>query len=355
MDRKRICIIGAGAAGLAALKAILDSHQYKTGLWTPVAFEARSKPGGIWIPGPPTDDPPETPLYDSLTTNLPHPTMAFSSLPTFPPATNLFPRAKAVEDYLQSYAETFQLFPHIHLNTKVTSVERSATGWQVIISTSSEPLHFDYVIVCNGHHNKPRYPLIAGLEDWLEAKTALHSIYYRNPERYHDKVVLVIGAGPSGLDLVSDLKTTAARVIHSIRGSANQHIGKVQIRGPVRAFHAHGQVEFVDGSIETGVDYCLLATGYEISFPFLSSSTLTLGNPPAPISNTLPSRLYNSNYSVYPLAKHIFPLFQSQFPGHTMAFIGLPIMGSPFPLVEAQARAIAHVFAHPDALDVENE
>jgi hypothetical protein len=45
---KHICIIGAGAAGLGALKTIMDTKQYKAGMWKPVAFEARDNVGGIW-------------------------------------------------------------------------------------------------------------------------------------------------------------------------------------------------------------------------------------------------------------------------------------------------------------------
>lgn len=45
---KAICVIGAGPAGLAALKAVLDTPQYKRGLWKPVAFEARDDVGGVW-------------------------------------------------------------------------------------------------------------------------------------------------------------------------------------------------------------------------------------------------------------------------------------------------------------------
>jgi cation diffusion facilitator CzcD-associated flavoprotein CzcO len=45
---KHICIIGAGAGGLVALKCILDTPQYKVGLWKPLAFEARDNVGGIW-------------------------------------------------------------------------------------------------------------------------------------------------------------------------------------------------------------------------------------------------------------------------------------------------------------------
>lgn len=45
---KYICIIGAGGVGLGALKTIMDTSQYKEGIWKPVAFEARDNVGGIW-------------------------------------------------------------------------------------------------------------------------------------------------------------------------------------------------------------------------------------------------------------------------------------------------------------------
>lgn len=46
--RRDICVIGAGPAGLAAVKIVKDSPQYKAGLWTVTAFEARNRVGGIW-------------------------------------------------------------------------------------------------------------------------------------------------------------------------------------------------------------------------------------------------------------------------------------------------------------------
>lgn len=47
-DAKTICIVGGGAAGLACLKVILDTDQYKYGLWKPVLFESRDQVGGVW-------------------------------------------------------------------------------------------------------------------------------------------------------------------------------------------------------------------------------------------------------------------------------------------------------------------
>ena len=45
---KRICIIGAGPTGLAALQAVLESPQYSSGLWEPVLFEQKANVGGVW-------------------------------------------------------------------------------------------------------------------------------------------------------------------------------------------------------------------------------------------------------------------------------------------------------------------
>jgi len=45
---REICIIGAGPGGLAALKAVMDTPQYKQGLWKATAFEERDKVGGVW-------------------------------------------------------------------------------------------------------------------------------------------------------------------------------------------------------------------------------------------------------------------------------------------------------------------
>lgn len=47
-DKLRIGIIGVGAAGLAAIKALKDTDYVRTGIWEIVAFEERDDVGGIW-------------------------------------------------------------------------------------------------------------------------------------------------------------------------------------------------------------------------------------------------------------------------------------------------------------------
>ncbi|KAJ7185569.1 hypothetical protein C8R46DRAFT_382260 [Mycena filopes] len=352
-DSKTICIIGAGAAGLAALRAILDTPQYKSGSWKPLAIEARDRVGGVWFPDPVPDlsSLPMTPLYDSLTTNLPHPVMCFPSFP-FPPSTPVFPVAARVQDYLEAYASHFKLTPFIRLNTTVTEVTRASAKslWTVRLS-SGETSTFDFVIVANGHHKIPRYPNVPGLQNWLAAKRATHSVWYRRP---HDmgKKVLVVGGGPSGNDIAAEMRFACTTLIRSISNAPNEDAPDYKIRGRLTSLGATGDVFFEDGSMETGVDHCILATGYQVSLPFLSDPILHSALPPPcpPLLDTL----YNSTYHLFPLARHVFPL-QSSFPPTSLVFMGLPVRVAPLPVLEAQAAAIVHAFAHPAALDIERE
>lgn len=47
---RRVCIVGAGANGLATLKVLAETRQVQSGQWSMVAFEERDNVGGIWYP-----------------------------------------------------------------------------------------------------------------------------------------------------------------------------------------------------------------------------------------------------------------------------------------------------------------
>jgi hypothetical protein len=296
-------------------------------------------------------DPPLTPMYDSLTTNIPHPIMAYTSF-TFPPSTPLFPPASTVQAYLESYAAHFALAPLIRLRTTVQHAqwEPASKKWKVRLSTGGSP-DFDFIIIANGHYRVPRYPNTPGLSKWIAAGKASHSAWYRHPHNLGE-VVLVVGEGPSGMDISAEMCTVARTVIHSVTGGIPEDVGNLKKRGRVAEFKDGGQVLFDDGTTESRVDYCLLATGYEMSFPFLSTDTIRSTFPPS--CPPLPRALYNSGYHIFPLAKHIFPL-QSGYPPSTMAFLGLLIKVAPFPLFEAQAHAIIKVFEDPAMLNTTQE
>ncbi|KAL0568078.1 monooxygenase [Marasmius crinis-equi] len=355
-DTKRICVIGGGPSGLAALKAILDTPQFKDGLWTPVLFEAREDVGGVWLPAPPVDNPPKTPMYDSLTTNVPHPLMAYTSYP-FPPSTNLYPPAHVAEEYLRSFTEEFRLGEYIKLRTRVERATWDADSgrWKVTYRAEGEDTQedlFDLTIIANGHYHLPRYPSIPGLQAWHTQGKLTHSAWYRHPlPTDRGRKVLVVGGGASGNDIAAEVATEGgATVVHSLPRPKGTR------KPPVTAFLdvQTGTVEFADGATESGIDRCILATGYEMEFPFLSDEIIrphTEPSIPPPVSN-----IWNTTYSVFPLARHVFPLPNAgPYPPHTLAFLGLPIKVAPFPIVEAQAAYVAYIFAHPHLFDSDRE
>ncbi|KAF8587218.1 FAD/NAD(P)-binding domain-containing protein [Ramaria rubella] len=344
----RICIIGGGAAGLAILKTLRETPEYRNGTWELVVFETRSELGGVWLPAPPLGNPPSSPIYDALTTNLPHPVMAFSSF-WFEPSTPLFPAASVVIKYLQDYATHFHLSQSIRFNQRVSKVSWDGQFWN-LQTENGDTQRFDKVVVANGHYSAPRYPSIPGVDNWLNANKAVHSVFFRNAQPYQGNTILVIGNGPSGQDICAEVSKIADIVYHSISAATPEDQGNIRRRGGVVQFQDEGTVMFEDGSSVSGIDYAILATGYIMSFPFLPQ--LRQGSMPE--VPPLPSSLVNSAYSVFPLARHIFPL-QDDFPADTIAFVGLLIRVAPFPVFEAQGKYIAKVFAQPGFLDTTEE
>ena len=305
--------------------------------------------GSNRYPAPPSDDPPLTPLYDSLATNLPHPVMGYTEY-SFPPSTPLFPVAATVQAYLESYASHFNLIPLIRFNVTVTHAIWIHNHWKITVSTG-EALEVDNLVVANGHYRLPNVPDIPGLEHWITTNKASHSAWYRRPREFGRKV-LVVGGGPSGRDIAAEMCNHARTVIHSVSESVSQDDQCFKQRGKPLQFYDDGRVLFEQGIVEEHIDHCILATGFQMDFPFFNGDMVKIGD--VPLHPTIPSDLYNSRCHVFPLAKYLFPL-QSHYPVSSVAFMTLLFRVAPLPIAEAQARAIVRVFADPASLDLKRE
>ena len=280
--------------------------------------------------------------------------MAFPSF-SFPLETSPFPTASVVHKYLEDYATHFDLLRYVRLSTRVEKIfwDPGSRKWDVTLSTGEE-LEFDFVVVANGHHRKPRYPDTPGLQSWLDSGRAIHSAWFRRPDQFaHHGKILLVGGGPSAADLCTDMIGVIPLLLHSLPGpkprSSITHTDDTEnYRKVVQVaeYRDDGSILLVDGSTESNIDLVILATGYEMSFPFLSQIKQGLPSIPPP----LPSELYNSTYHVFPLAYQLFPL-QKDFPPTSIAFPGLLYSVAPFPVFEVQARAIARVLEFPESLD----
>lgn len=185
---KRYCIVGAGPAGLATLKAMLDSG------YDVDCFEKSDTVGGHW-----NHD------YDALHLITSRQVTGFPEFP-MPEDWPLFPHRRHMLEYFHLYADAFDLRRHITFNVGVDRVEPIPTngpigsaGWNVTTSDGNTRT-YDGVLVANGHLRDQRIPHIAGNFTGKQ----IHSGSYRNTGDIEGERVLVVGSGNSGCDLAVD-------------------------------------------------------------------------------------------------------------------------------------------------------
>lgn len=105
----------------------------------------------------------------------------------YPNGTISYPSQSTVLNYLQSYADRFNMKEHIkfsHLVIRVIPIENDK--WEVIVkdlpNDKFNTLMYDVVFVCTGRFSSLRYPNIPGMDDF-QGKT-LHSHDYRTAETF---------------------------------------------------------------------------------------------------------------------------------------------------------------------------
>ncbi|EIN07122.1 FAD/NAD(P)-binding domain-containing protein [Punctularia strigosozonata HHB-11173 SS5] len=372
---KSIAVVGTGSAGLAAVKAILDLPlDIRTG-WEIVAYERTRDVGGVWLQepnGPPSPpELPDTPLYPRLHTNTPVPDMTYPGFP-YPPLTPLFPPHEYVQRYHAAYADAHGVREHIRFNHTVIAADWIGTAdaghWDLTVRDENEGAlkrsRVDHLIVATGHNHYPRVPQWNGTSEWLAhtpcgkpSRSIIHSIYYREPEKYAGRSVLVVGGGASGRDAAGQIVLYANHVYQSLKPGQVPTAEGITLL-PVISHFTEDEIVFVDGTSISSIDSVILATGYEIHIPFLSSphsSTLLEIPPPTRENATDETPAYgeagltvNTRY-IRPLYEEIFSL-SPDHPPTALAFVGLPVPIANCPSDFAQSLLISHAIADSSVL-----
>lgn len=136
----------------------------------------------------------------------------------YPESADEFPTAHQVREYLDSYADRFDLRPHMRFSTEVVSVSRlhnasdgSPGRFRVTTQTegaSPEVRAYDYVVVCNGVFSEPHVPHFNGQERF--DGPILHSSEVTDRKQLEDRRVVIIGGGKSAYDLAEAAAEHAA-------------------------------------------------------------------------------------------------------------------------------------------------
>lgn len=373
----RACVIGAGSSGIAAAKALAaEGIPFD---W----FEKGTVVGGNWVYDNPNG---QSACYESLEINTSCPRMAYSDFPMpadYPP----YARHDQVRAYFEAYVDHFALRDRVTFQTTVDRVEPSdGGGWDVTVTgpDGQRTEHYDAVLVANGHHWDARWPEPAYPGTFTGEQ--IHAHEYRSGEQLRGRDVVVVGSGNSALDIAVEAGRVARSTVLSQRrgewvlrkytfGRASDQValpgwlpwqvhhlrlrigaltaGRVDRYGLPKPTHKPGQshpvqsegiraalrsgrvvgkpgierfdgdlVHFVDGS-SARADLVVWATGYRVTFPFLSTDLVDARD------NNLP--LWKR--TVHPALPGLY-------------FIGLlqPV-GAVMPLAEAQSAWVAETLA----------
>lgn len=174
-------VIGGGQAGLA-----MGHHLAKRDLDF-VILDAAERVGDSWRR-----------RWDSLRLFTP---ARFSGLPgmAFPDLPAHLPDKDQVADYLERYAERFDL--PVRANTRVTSLRRR--DGELSLETTEGAFEARNVVVATGPFHRPRTPALAA--ELAPDIHQLHSSGYRSPFDLSPGPVLVVGAGNSGAQIALEL------------------------------------------------------------------------------------------------------------------------------------------------------
>ncbi|SEB46646.1 Predicted flavoprotein CzcO associated with the cation diffusion facilitator CzcD [Nocardioides exalbidus] len=374
----RACVIGAGSSGITAAK-----HLHLAGIPFD-CFERGHDIGGTWVFDNSNG---QSACYDTLEINTSCPRMAYSDFPMpddYPDYASHEQVHAYFEQYVDHFgfrdAITFD-------TTVEDVSRAADGRWDVRISgpDGTETRTYDAVLVANGHHWDARWPEPAypGTFDGQQ----IHAHDYRSADQLAGRDVVVVGAGNSAMDIAVQSSLVARTTTWSVRRTEwvlrKYFLGKPSDQGllppgwvpwwvtalrlrigaltagsmtkyglpapdhrpgqshPVQserirerldagAVEARPAIErldgdrvvFVDGT-SVPADLVVWATGYRVTFPFLSEELVPVRD------NDLP---------LWKRAVH------PDLPG--LWFLGLlqPI-GAVMPLAEAQARWIAETLS----------
>ncbi len=188
-------VIGGGQAGLAA-----GYHLERRGA-TFVILDAYEHVGDAWRGRWPSLRLYTPARYDAL------PGMAF------PGRGSRFPTTNEMADYLEEYAERFELpvRPRVHVD------RLSREAGRYVVTAGDDRYEAENVVVATGVMQVPVFPPFAAELD--PGIKQVHSNDYRSPAQLQEGDVLVVGAAHSGGDIAFEVARAGHRTVLSGRGT----------------------------------------------------------------------------------------------------------------------------------------
>jgi len=204
-----VCVIGAGASGLATIKNLREQG------FDVDCYERETSVGGAW-----NWRHDRSPVYAGTQLISSRPLTEFPDFP-MPDDWPDYPHHSQLLSYLERYSRHFALGEHIWFGTEVVAVTPVGDGrWDVTTQStggggSSRIQRYSAVVVANGHNWSPKVVEHEGSDGFRGQ--VIHSSAYKDPAQLRGRKVLVVGAGNTGCDIAVEAAQQATTVWHSTR------------------------------------------------------------------------------------------------------------------------------------------
>ncbi|XP_039063108.1 indole-3-pyruvate monooxygenase YUCCA6-like [Hibiscus syriacus] len=182
-------IVGAGPSGLATAACLKEKGVPS------VILERSSCIASLW----------QLKTYDRLRLHLPK---QFCELPlmAFPSDFPTYPTKQQFVDYLEAYAQKFDIKPRFDETVSQAEYDGALGFWRVrSVGVKGKVMEYvcRWLVVATGENAEAMTPEMEGMEEF--GGEVRHTSWYKSGEEFRGKTVLVVGCGNSGMEVCLDL------------------------------------------------------------------------------------------------------------------------------------------------------
>ncbi|MFI7612356.1 FAD-dependent oxidoreductase [Nonomuraea terrae] len=188
VEESEVVVIGAGQAGLSS------AYHLRRFRYEPVVLDAADGPGGAWRHRSP-----------SLTMEKVHGIFDLPGVRRPPGGDGRRPAADVVPGYYAAYERAIGL--DVLRPVRVTAVRRGP-GERLVVESGSGAWAARAVVNASGTWTRPYWPYYPGRGSF--AGRQLHYAWYRGPEEFAGRHVVVVGGGASAMHVLSEVAGVAA-------------------------------------------------------------------------------------------------------------------------------------------------